>query len=156
MVFASICCIKKLLNSLDSCSEGGVVEGGADFVISKFSLAEVLKNPAALLDALVLYLFIVHNIDWHGSTWVRTTTLTTTEEKSEGNEGSGKSESDIDHDEQVSKVIEDLRLRTDNFLEKVQKIYNWMLTNRFGTGYIFTQLHITQEQVTEESRISTD
>ena len=153
VVFASICCIKKLLNSLDSCSGGGVAEGGADFVISKFSLAEVLKNPAALLDALILYLFIVHNIDWHGSTWMRTTTLTTTEE---AKEGWGEGGSDIDHDEQVSKVIEDLRLRTDNFLEKVQKIYNLMLTNRFGTGYIFTQLHITQELVTEESRISTD
>ena len=79
--------------------------------------------------------------------------LTTTEE---AKEGWGEGGSDIDHDEQVSKVIEDLRLRTDNFLEKVQKIYNLMLTNRFNTGYIFTQLHITQELITEESRISTD
>ena len=122
LVFASICCIKRLLNSLDS-SEGGVAEGGADFVLSKFSLAQVLKNPKALLDALILYLFIVHNIDWYSSSWKRTSTLTI-KEQSDVKVGEGGEESvfgDIDHDEQVSKVIEDLRLRTENFLHKVQK-----------------------------------
>ena len=121
VVFASICCMKRLLNSLDS-SEEGVAEGGADFVISKFSLTQVLKNPTALLDALILYLFIVHNIDWNSSSWARTSTLTIKEQSEV--EVVGGEESifgDIDHDEQVSKVIEDLRLRTENFLNKVQK-----------------------------------
>ena len=71
MVFASICCIKRILNSLDI-NEGDMAEGGADFVISKFSLEQVLKNPTALLDALILYLFVVHSIDWYSSTWGRT------------------------------------------------------------------------------------
>ena len=112
VVFASICCLKRLLNTL------GVAEGGADFVISKFSLDEVLRKPTALLDALVLYLFIVHNIDWYSSTWERTTTLTTSKEQSEVKVFD---ESDIDHDEQVSRVIEDLRRRTENFLHEVQQ-----------------------------------
>ena len=123
VVFASICCLKRLLNTLDSCSGGGgVSEGGADFVISKFSLTQVLKNPMALLDALILYLFIVHNIDWYSSSWARTSTLTIKEQSEVeivGGEQSIFGESN--HDEQVSKVIEDLRLRTENFLNKVQK-----------------------------------
>ena len=114
VVFASICCLKRLLNTL------GVAEGGADFVISKFSLDEVLRKPTALLDALVLYLFIVHNIDWYSSTWERTTILATSKEQSEG-EVKVFDESCIDHDEQVSRVIENLRRRTENFLQKVQQ-----------------------------------
>ena len=131
VVFASICCLKRLLNTLDSCSEGGgVTEGGADFVISKFSLDQVLRKPTALLDALTLYLFIVHNIDWYSSNWARTSNLTT-EEKSEVKVFGEKNK---DHDEQVSKVIKDLRQRTDNFVQKVQKfisrqqiLYRWYL-----------------------------
>ena len=118
VVFASICCLKRLLNTLDSCSEGGgVTEGGADFVISKFSLDQVLRKPTALLDALTLYLFIVHNIDWYSSNWARTSNLTT-EEKSEVKVFEEKDE---DHDEQVSKIIKDLQQRTENFVHKVQK-----------------------------------
>ena len=78
-----------------------MTEGGADCVISKFSLDQVLRKPTALLDALTLYLFIVHNIDWYSSNWARTSNLTT-EEKSEVKVFEEK---DKDHDEQVSKVI---------------------------------------------------
>ena len=120
VVFASICCMKRLLNSLDS-SEEGVAEGGADFVISKFSLTQVLKNPTALLDALILYLFIVHNIDWNSSSWARTSTLTIKEQSEVDVVGEESIFGESNHDEQVSKVIEDLRLRTENFLNKVQK-----------------------------------
>ena len=118
VVFASICCIKRILNSLDI-SEGDLAEGGADFVISKFSLEQVLKNPTALLDALILYLFLVHSIDWYSSTWGRTSTM------SDGKLGK-REESDFvgvdhNHDNQVTIFIADLRLRTEQFLEKVQK-----------------------------------
>ena len=121
VVFASICCIKRILNSLDI-SEGDLAEGGADFVISKFSLEQVLKNPTALLDALILYLFLVHSIDWYSSTWGRTSTM------SDGKLGK-REESDFvgvdhdhNHDNQVTICIADLRLRTEQFLEKVQKL----------------------------------
>lgn len=149
VVFASICCLKRLLNTLDSCSGGGgVSEGGADFVISKFSLDQVLRNPTALLDALTLYLFIVHNIDWYSSNWGRTSTLTNKEQS----ELKVFEETDIDHDEQVSKVIEDLRLRTEKFVHKVQKFIRW--GQKLYTGRIFTQL--PQELEDPDSRISID
>ena len=97
-----------------------MAEGGADFVISKFSLEQVLKNPTALLDALILYLFLVHSIDWYSSTWGRTSTM------SNGKLGK-REESDFvgvdhNHDNQVTIFIADLRLRTEQFLEKVQKL----------------------------------
>ena len=64
----------------------------------------------------------MHNIDWNSSSWARTSTLTI-KEQSEVEVVGGETSifGDIDHDEQVSKVIEDLRLRTENFLNKVQK-----------------------------------
>ena len=125
-------------------------EGGADFVISKFSLDQVLRNPTALLDALTLYLFIVHNIDWYSSNWGRTSTLTNKEQS----ELKVFEETDIDHDEQVSKVIEDLRLRTEKFVHKVQKFIRW--GQKLYTGRNFTQLHLPQEPEDPDSRISID
>ena len=66
VILKSIDCVKQVINKLDH-EQGGL--NGVDTVISQFSINEVMTNPVTVLDALIVYLKLVHNIDWYSDKW---------------------------------------------------------------------------------------
>ena len=67
VIVTSIECIKTVISKLDS--EQGDLDG-LETVLGQFSPNDVMNNPLTVLDALILYLYMVHAIDWYGSKWV--------------------------------------------------------------------------------------
>lgn len=65
-IVKSIYCIKSVIRKVEETCEGF---NGVEVVSDQFSPNEIINNPGALLDALILYLYCVHAIDWYSDSW---------------------------------------------------------------------------------------
>ena len=66
VVRTSIECIEKIIKKLDNEADIG---GGGETVKKQFSIDDVINRPKAVLDSLIVYLPLVHNVDWYSSNW---------------------------------------------------------------------------------------
>ena len=65
-IVKSIECIKSVIRKLEETCEGF---NGVEVVSAQFSPNEIMNSPDGLLDALILYLYCVHAIDWYSDSW---------------------------------------------------------------------------------------
>ena len=54
--------IKKLDYNADIC-------GGVETVKKQYSLNDVITKPKVVLDSLIVYLYLVHGVDWYSNSW---------------------------------------------------------------------------------------
>ena len=66
VIVASMECIKQVINKLDA-EQGGL--RGIETVLEQFTVNDMISNPGAVLDSLIIYLFCVHSVDWYSDTW---------------------------------------------------------------------------------------
>ena len=65
-IVKSIESIKSVIRKVEELYEGF---NGVDVVSAQFSPNEMINSPVALLDALILYLYCVHAINWYSDSW---------------------------------------------------------------------------------------
>jgi hypothetical protein len=66
VVRKSIECIENVINKLDYDAD---ISGGVETVKKQFTLNDVINRPKDLLDGLIVYLSLVHKVDWYSDTW---------------------------------------------------------------------------------------
>ena len=121
VIMQSISSITKIIKKLDD--EKSLPEEVVQNMMDCFSPNDIATSPSDLLDTLVMYLFLVHQVDWYSDSWRPCSGLTVREEDGGAPYGAkvtgGEVDafSDMEHDDLVEDCIRDVQHRTKLFLQ---------------------------------------
>ena len=104
-----------MIKKLD-CDRG--IGDGVKCVLNHFSPNDIAASPSTLLDTLIMYMYLVHHVDWYSTAWMQNDDFTVREESGTRVTG-GELDSfpDLDHEDFVQDCLRDLRRRTKHFLQ---------------------------------------
>lgn len=111
VVRKSIECIQQVIRKLDYDAD---IPGGVETVKKQFTLNDVINRPKAVLDGMIVYLSLVHKVDWYSDAWSPVRGAGITVRPDPGIVITATQ----DRDQQVDKYLDKLVARTKDFLEE--------------------------------------